>query len=77
MDQLLDFAATIRRFAFFGLRSNMLVKRHSAFLALGFFNGVDVIGTLVLLSVTPYVVDTIAASIISLIFYWSSHLPEC
>ena len=57
----LDFTSTIRHFAVFGLTSNMLVKRHSAFLALGSLTGVDVIGALGLLYVTPYGVDTISA----------------
>ena len=66
-----DFANTIRRFAVFFLTSSMLVKRHSVFLALGFLNGVDVIGTLGLLYVSPSGVDTIAVSRISLSFCWS------
>ena len=73
----LDFAATIRRFSVFGLTSNMLVKRYSAFLALGFLTGVYFVGILVLLSVNPYGVDTIAASITSLRVCWSSHVPTC
>ena len=66
----LDFTSTIRHFAVFGLTSNMLVKRHSYFLALGLLTSVDVIGTLGLLYLNPYLVDSIAASIISLIFCW-------
>ena len=54
-----DFANTIRRFAVFGLTSNMLVNRHSDFLELGFLTGVYGIRTLGLLSVTPSRVDTI------------------
>ena len=77
MNLRFDYAATIRRFAVFVLTSNVLVNKHSDFLALGFLTGVDVIGTLGFLSVTPYGVDTIAASRISLRFYWSSHLPVC
>ena len=73
----LDFAVTIRRFYVFSLKFNMLVKRHSDFTALGFFNGVHIIGTLWVLYVNPSGVDSIAASTISLIFYWSSHLPAC
>ena len=46
MDLRLDFAAPTRRFAVFFLTSNMLVKRHSDFLALYFLAGVDVIGKL-------------------------------
>ena len=73
----LDSEATIRRFSVVGLTSNMLVNKHSDFLALGFLTGVYVIGTLGILSVTPSGVDTIAASRISLSFCWSSHLPAC
>ena len=63
-----DFAATKRSFSVFGLTSNILVKIHSGFLALGFLTGVGVIGTLGILSVTPYGVESISASIISLRF---------
>ena len=49
----LDFAATKRRFTVFGLTSNMFVNKHRDLLALGFLNGVDIIGTLRLLSVNP------------------------
>ena len=73
----LDFAATIRRFAVFGLTSNMLVKRRSDYLEFGFLAGFYVIGVSGLLSVTPSGVDTIAASKISLRLFWSSHLPAC
>ena len=72
-----DCAVTIRRFAVFGLTSNMLVNKHSDLLALVSLTGVDVIGTLGLLSVTHSGVDTIALSTISLKFCWSSHLPAC
>ena len=72
-----DLAATIRRFAVFVLNSNMLVNKHSDFLALGFLTGAYVTGILGLLFVTTYGVDTIAASRMSLRFCWSSHLPEC
>ena len=72
-----DFAATIWRFVVFGLTSNMLVNKHHDFLALGFLTGVDVIGTLRMLSVTPYGVDTLSASRISFRSFWSSHLPAC
>ena len=71
----LEFAATIRRFTVFGLTCNMLVKRHSDFLALGALTGVDAIGALGILYVTPSGVDTTASFIISLRFCWSSHLP--
>ena len=68
MDLRLDFAATKRRLAVLGLTSNMFVNKHSDFLALGLLVGVDFIFTLGLLSETPYGVDSIAASIISLRF---------
>ena len=55
----------------------MFVNKHSDFLALDFLTGDDVICTLGLLSVTPSGVDIIAASIITLRFCWSSHLPAC
>ena len=64
----LDFAARIRRFAVVGLTSNVFVNNHSDLLALGFLTGVDGICILRLLSVTPYRVYSISASIISLIF---------
>ena len=73
----LDFAATIQRFYVFGLTSNMLVNKHSDFVALGFLTAVDVIGKLGLPYVNPSGVDTIAAYRISLRFCWSSHLPAC
>ena len=72
-----DFASTIRRFAVLFLTFNILVSKHSDFLALGFLTGVDVIVTLRLLSLTTSGVDTIAASRISLRFCWLSHLPAC
>ena len=65
----MDFAATKQRWAVVGLTANIFVNKHSDFLALGFLTGVDVICTLWLLSVTPYGVDSIAASIISLRSY--------
>ena len=65
-----DFAATIRRFAIFGLTSNMLVNKHSDFLALSFLTGVYIIITLGVLSVNPSGVDTNEASRISLRFCW-------
>ena len=37
-----DFAATIRRFAVFGLTFNMFLNKHSDFLELVFLTGVDV-----------------------------------
>ena len=63
-----DSAATKRRFSVFGLTSNMLVNKHSYFLALGFLTGVNVICTLGLSSMTTSVVDSIVASTISLNF---------
>ena len=72
-----DFEAPIRRFDILFLTFNMLVNKHSDFLALGFLTGVDVIGTLGLAYVTPSGVDTIAAYIISFRVFWSSHLPAC
>ena len=65
------------KFSVFCLTSNMLVKKHRYFLALGFLTGVDVIGTLGLLSVNTSGVNTIVASRISLRFCWPSHLPAC
>ena len=77
MDLRLDFAAPTRRFAVFFLIFNMLVNKHSYFLALGFLAGVDVTGTLGMSSVTSPGVYTIAASRTSLRFCWLSHLPAC
>ena len=68
MDLRFEFAATKRRLDVLGLTSNMFVNKHSDFLALGFLVGVDFICTLGILSETPYGVDSIAASIISLRF---------
>ena len=64
----LDFAATKPRFSDLGLTFNMLVNKPSDFLALGLLTGVDVIFTLIRLSVNPYGVDSRAASRISLRF---------
>ena len=69
------FAAPTRRFSVFCLTSNMLLKRNSDFLTLGFLTVVCVIIKLGLLSVTSSVVDTIAASRILFRFCWSSNLP--
>ena len=55
----------------------MLVNKHSDLLELGFLTVVYFIGTLGLLSVTPSGIDTIAASRISLRFFYSSDLPAC
>ena len=63
----LDSAALTRRFAVFFLTFNMLVNKHSDFLAL-FFTVVWFIVKLGLSSVISSVVDTIAASIISFRF---------
>ena len=49
-----DFKATIRHFSVFRLTFNMFVNKHSDFMAPGLLTGVDVRGTLGLLSVTPY-----------------------
>ena len=68
MDLRVDFAATKRRLDVVGLTSNIFVNKHSDLLALGFFNGFDVIRTLGLLSVTLSGLDSIAVSIISLRF---------
>ena len=73
MDLRLDFAAPTQHFAAFFLLFNMLVNKHSDFLALGFLTGFDIIGILGLLYMTPYGVDTIAVSIISFMICWSSH----
>ena len=64
----LYFAATKRRFTVLGLTSNIFVNKHNDFLALGFLAGVDGIYTLGLLSMNPSVVDSRAASRISLRF---------
>ena len=71
------FAAPIQRFSVLCLTFNMLVNKHSDFLALVFFTGVDVIGTLGLSSVTSAGDETISASIIPFLFFWSSYLPAC
>ena len=55
----------------------MLVKRHSDFLALGFLNGVDVMGDMGLLLVNTSRLETIVSSIISLNCFWLSHLTAC
>ena len=55
----LDSAATTQWFAIFLLTFNMLVNKHSDFSALGFLNGVDVIGTCAMSSVTYSGFDTI------------------
>ena len=77
MDLQLDYAATKRCFAIFGLTSSMLMKIHNDFIALSFLTGVDGICTSGLLSVNTSGVDSRAASRISLRFCWSSHSPAC
>ena len=64
----LYFAATKRRWDVVGLTANMFVNKHSDFLALGFLTGDYVICALGLLSMNPSGVDSIAASITSLMF---------
>ena len=56
-----DFSVPTRRFDVFFLTSNMLVKRHSDFLALYFLTVVWVIGKLGLSSVISSGVETIEA----------------
>ena len=72
-----DLAAPTRRVAVYFFTYNMLVKRHSDLIALGFLTGIDVMGDMGLLLVNPPGVENIAASRISLKYCWSSHLPEC
>ena len=71
------FAAPKLRIAVPFLTSNILVNKRSDFLALGFLAIFWVIGKIGLSSVISYRVEIIAASIISLSFCWSSHLPAC
>ena len=63
------FASTTLRFAVFVLTSDMLVNKHSDFLALGFLTVVTVLRKLRLTSVIFYGLDTIVASRISLRFF--------
>ena len=63
-------ARKTKRFVVSFLTSNMLVKGHSDFLALGFLTVVWVIFKLGMSSVTSTVVDAIEASRISFRFYW-------
>ena len=65
-----EFCSHKTTFSVLGLIFNMLVNKHSDLLALGFLTGVDVIGTLGLSSVTPSGAESIAASIISLRFFY-------
>ena len=61
-----DLANLTQQIAVFFFTSNMLVKRHSDFLAFIFLNGVGFMGYLGLLSNNHSVIETIAASRISL-----------
>ena len=72
-----NLAAPTQRIEVLFFTYNMVVKRHSDFIALGFLNGVGVMEDLGLLSVNPSWVKTIAASRISFNCCWLSHLPEC
>ena len=71
----LDLSAPTRQIAVFFFASNMVVKRYSDFLELGFLTGVGFMGDIVLLSVNTPRVETIASSRISLTCCWSSHSP--
>ena len=64
------FEAQTRRFDVFFLTFNMLMKRYSDFLALGFLTGVDGIVKLGLSYVTSSGFYTISASRILLWFCW-------
>ena len=77
MDLHFDFAYSTRRKVALFLTSNMLVNKHSDLLAVDFLTILLVILKLGLTSVTYSGVKTIAASIISLRFCWSSHLLAC
>ena len=66
----LDLSDTTRWVEVLFFISNMLVKRHSDFLALGFLTGVYVVVDMGLLLVNPSGVETIAASRISLNCFW-------
>ena len=70
-----DLAAPTQQIVVIFFTYNMLVKIHSGFLALSLLTGVEFMVYLILLSVKPSGVETIAASIISLNCYWSSHFP--
>ena len=72
-----DLAAPTLQVVVLFFTSNMLVKSHSSFLALGLLTGVYVMGDMVLLLVHPSGVETIADSRISLNWCWLSHLPAC
>ena len=57
------------------LTSNVSINRQSNFSALVFLLDKYVLGVIRMLLVHPSGVETISASIISLYWYWSSHLP--
>ena len=58
IDLIFDLAAMTRRVAVLFFKSNMLVKRHSDFIALGLLTGVDVMRDMGLLSVNNSGVET-------------------
>ena len=72
-----DLAALTRRIAILFFISNMLMKRHSDFSALGLLSVGGVMGDLGLLLVNPSRVETIANSRISLNCCWPSQPPAC
>ena len=73
----LNLVAPTRQISVFFFTSNMLVKRHSDFIALGFLTSAGVMGYMGLLLINPSVIDTTASSSISFNCCWSSHFPEC
>ena len=77
IDLRLDLAAPTWRVAVLFFTYNMLVKRHSDFLAIGFLTGVDVMGYTGLSLVNILGVETTLASIMTFNCFWSSHLPAC
>ena len=77
IDLYFNLSAPNQQMAVLFFTSNMLVKRHSDFLSLGFLTGVGVMVDLGLLLVDYSGVETIGASIISFNCCWSSHLPAC
>ena len=58
------------------LMSNASEKWWSDFIALGFLKITDWLGDIVLLSVNPSLLETIADLIMSLYYFWSTHFPE-